>query len=391
MITGVDPITTATYIWQRPDWTQRLRWDLARCLPALTAARLSEGRLLGKAESIGFDLGSQLQATALVDEAMTTAAIEGERLDRDSVRSSVARHLSTSTANLPPPQRHIDGLVEMLLDATTCAEQPLTAERLMGWHAALFPSGFSGIRRIAVGSWRTGSEPMLVVSGRHDRRTIHFEAPSSGSVPVEMERFLHWWAAGEPADSILRAGLAHLWFVTIHPFDDGNGRVARALADMALMQDEGTTARLWSLSVQIQEERRQYYSELEAAQRGAGDITAWLSWFAGCVGRAIQRAEGALDRVLVKARFWQRHQDVSLNPRQRKVLNRMLDEEGGFVGGMNTRKYVALTRISPATAQRDLADLLDKGLLIKREGGGRSTSYALWWPVPTQDQGQRLR
>ena len=379
MIVIPNPLTEPAipFIWQHDGWPGHLRWDLTACLPSLTAARLSQGRLEGKAAGIGLELGAQLQATALVDEAMTTSAIEGELLDRDSVRSSVARKLGISTANLPPPQRHIDGLVEMLLDATTRAAEPLNAERLMGWHAALFPTGFSGIKRITVGSWRTGPEAMRVVSGRADRLTVHFEAPPSAAVPAEMAGFLAWWSSGEPGDAILRAGLAHLWFVTIHPFDDGNGRTGRALADMAL--SSRSRQRLWSLSAQIQAERKQYYAELEAAQRGDGDITAWLSWFAGCVGRGIQRAEERLDGVLSKARFWQIHREVSLNPRQRKVLNRMLDEVGGFVGGINTRKYVALTRVSPATAQRDLADLLDKGMLVKRPGGGRSTSYDLTW------------
>ena len=253
----------------------------------------------------------------------------------------------------------------------------------MGWHAALFPTGFSGIKHITVGGWRTGPEAMRVVSGRDDRTTVHFEAPPSAAVVDEMARFLAWWAAGEPEDAILRAGLAHLWFVTIHPFDDGNGRTARALADKALAAGEGTRPRLWSLSAQIQAERKQYYAELEVAQRGDGDLTSWLSWFAVCVGRGLLRAEEILDGVLSKTRFWQVYREVSINPRQRKVLNRMLDEVGGFLGGINTRNYVALTRVSPATAQRDLADLLGKGLLVKRPGGGRSTSYDLAWDTPT--------
>lgn len=369
------------YIWQLTDWEQRLRWNAEQCLAPLAEVRRAQGRLLGKAEGLGIELGRELQIAALVDEAVTTSAIEGETLDRDSVRSSVVRRLGVPSAGLSQPQRRVDGLVELLVDATAHASAPLTEERLKGWHAALFPTGHSGIRRIVVGDWRAGPEPMQVVSGRPGRETVHFEAPPADRVPGEIGRFLSWWVhGGPPDDGILRAGLAHLWLVTIHPFEDGNGRIARAVADMALARDEGTPTRLWSLSPQIQAERARYYEELQRAQHGDGEITPWLLWFTRCVHGAIAYADGELDKVLAKAHFWQKQGGVSLNERQVKVMNRLLDAgPGGFEGGLTTRKYVAMTRTSRATAQREIAVLVSKGLLARRPGGGRSTSYEVSW------------
>ena len=369
------------YIWQHPDWTSRLRWNSERLLTPLAAARRRQGEILGKAAGLGFDLGLEARASILTDEAIMTAAIEGEILDRESVRSSVARKLGLPTAGLPVAARHVDGLVDMILDATHRFDKPLNEEQLWGWNAALFPTGYSGIQQIIVGDWRKSDEPLRVVSGPVGRETVHFEAPPAARVPEEMRRFLEWYADDpDPEDGLLRAGLAHFWFVTIHPFDDGNGRLARAIADMVLARDEGTGLRLYSMSAQIHTERDAYYDILEQTQRGDGELTGWLTWFAGCLERAVTNSEERLDLVLIKARFWQGHTETNLSERQRKVVNRMLDAgPGGFEGGLTTRKYLGMTRTSRATAQREIADLLAKGLLVRRPGGGRSTSYEIAW------------
>jgi Fic family protein len=298
------------------------------------------------------------------------------------VRSSVARRLGLPTAGMPQAPRHVDGLVEMLLDATRGYAAPLTAQRLWGWQAALFPTGYSGLNKIIVGGWRQSAEPMQVVSGPIGRERVHYEAPPAGRIETEMDRFLVWWAA-PPAgmDGLIRAGLAHLWFVTIHPFDDGNGRVARAVTDMARAQDEGSGARLYSMSRQIQDEREHYYAVLEQAQKGGGDITQWLCWFLGCFEKALARSEDQVNKALARARFWQEHAGAMLNPRQVKVVNRLLEAgPGGFEGGLTTRKYKGMTKTSRETAKRDIAGLVSKGILSRNPGGGRSASYSLVWP-----------
>ena len=294
------------FIWQLPDWTSSFRWNSEQLLLPLTTARRRQGEILGKAAALGFDLGLEARAAALTDEAVTTAAIEGEQLERASVRSSVARRLGLPSAGLPPTVRHIDGLVEMLIDATRNCSDPLTPERLCGWNAALFPTGFSGTQRINAGTWRASDEPMRVISGPEGRATIHFEAPPASRVPDEMTRFLTWFEdESHPEDGVLRAGLAHFWFVTIHPFDDGNGRLARAISDMALARDEQTPLRLYSMSAQIRDERDAYYEILERTQRGDGELTPWLTWFANCFKRAMVASGESLDGVIAKARFWQ--------------------------------------------------------------------------------------
>jgi len=364
------------YIWQSPDWPN-VHWQSDRLLNPLGLARLAQGKLLSQVAALGFDLGQKAQAEILTEEAVKTAAIEGESLDRGSVRSSVARRLGLPTAGLPTAPRHIEGLVEVLFDATLNYQSPLTDERLKGWQAALFPSGYSGMHRIRVGDWRGEGEPMQVVSGPIGRETIHFEAPPGEQVGAEITSFLSWWDASPGTmDGLLRAGVAHFRFVTVHPFEDGNGRLARALTDMALAQDEKLAARFYSLSSQIMAEREAYYAVLEQTQKGSGDITPWLEWFLGCFERAVERSDELLAVVLLKARFWQRHAEASLTERQRKVLNRLLDAgPGGFEGGMTTRKYASLADVSKATAQRELADLVDQGLLRPNPGGGRSVSY----------------
>lgn len=370
-----------TYLWQRDSWTSLLRWDPAQVLPVLSVTRRAQGHLLGRAEGLGIALGTEVHADTLVLDALKTSAVEGELLDPAGVRSSVAHHLGIPMAGRVAAPRHVDGLVEMLLDATSRAEEPLTAERLHGWHAGLFPTGHSGIHRITVADWRSGSEPMRVVSGGPDKTTVHFEAPPCDQVPAEMARFLTWWGdASQAEDGLLRAAVAHLWFVTVHPYDDGNGRMTRAITDMALAQDERTGTRLYSMSAQIEADRAGYYAELGQAQGGDGDITAWVVWFLETLQAAIATAETRVDLVLVRARFWQKHGGVALNERQNKVVRRLLESgPGGFEGGMSTRKYVALTRTSRATAQRELADLVGKGVLVQLAGGGRSTAYELVW------------
>ena len=378
------------YVWQLPDWIRRLRWDEAQLLTPLAEARRQQGRLLGKIAAVGMDLSDEAAAENLLDDAIQTAAIEGVHLDRDSVRSSVAKWLGLDTAGLPAPRRQVvggaerpvDGLVQVLVDATENHDQPLAAERIWGWHGALFPTGLSGFARIAVGRWRDGAEPVRVISGRPGRERVHFEAPPAERVPAEMDRFFSWFEDRDSlvADGLLRAGLAYFWFVTIHPLDDGNGRIARAIADMALARDEGSKRRWYSLSAQIAEERQQHHGGLERAQAGDGELTAWLTWYLQCLRSAIARAEARLDRVIDKARFWQRHGDEPLTARQRQVLNRLLDAgRDGFEGGLTTRKYVAIAKTSRATAQREIAELLASGLLVKRRGGGRSSSYDIAW------------
>jgi Fic family protein len=360
-----------------PAW----RWDDARLIGPLARARLGQGRLLGKVAGLGFDLRLGVRADVLTEETVQTAAIEGESLSLMAVRSSVARRLGLPTAGLPGVERGVDGLVEMLLDATARANEPLTAERLKSWHAALFPTGYSGVRRLRVGDWRRGPEPMQVVSGPPGREKVHFEAPPAGRLEAEMTRFLQWWASSPGTlDGIVRAGVAHVWFVTVHPFEDGNGRIARAIADMALAQDEASPARFYSMSARIGADRDAYYAILEQTQRGDGELTAWLLWFLDCVERAVTASESRLEGVLAKARFWQAHALIPMNERQRKVVNRLLDAgRAGFRGGLTTRKYAAMTRASRATAQREIADLVDKGVLRRRPGGGRSTSYEMVW------------
>lgn len=365
------------YIWQDKNWPE-FKWDSKALLNPLGQVRLLQGRLYGEAGAIGLEQ----EAEVMTRNAVTTAAIEGERLDLASVRSSVARRLGLSVAGHPPTERHIDGLVEMLFDATVNCGEPLTGERLKSWQAALFPTGRSGLRKIRVGEWREGNDPMQVVSGAMGREKVHFEAPPSDRIPSEMERFFRWW--GSPPvdlDGLLRAGVAHFWLVTIHPFEDGNGRVARAVADMALSQDEGTGRRLYCMSAQIHKERDTYYEILEQHQKGDGEITGWMVWFLECLGRSIQRSESTIRSVLEKARFWQQAAEVSLNKRQKKVVNRLLDAgPEGFEGGMTNRKYRGMTRTTRETAKRDLADLLEKGILVRNPGSGRSTSYRLVWP-----------
>ena len=363
-----------TFIHERPGWPE-FTWDSEALLPMLAGLRYREGQLLGGLQALGLDLRTEASLRTLTEDVVKSSAIEGERLDPEEVRSSIARRLGLDAGGVIPASRDVEGVVEMMLDATQHHHQELTAERLFGWHAALFPTGRSGMRRIAVGAWRpVETEPMQVVSGPVGRETVHFEAPAADRLEAEMVRFLDWFNSPPSIDPVLKAAVAHFWFVTIHPFEDGNGRIARAIADMALARADGSRERYYSMSSQIEAERKAYYEHLEQQQRGDLDITAWLRWFLECLDRAIGSAEDTLAAVLYKARLWEKANHRPVNERQRVVLNRMLN---GFQGHMNTSKYARLAKCSTDTALRDIRDLLDRGILIQNPGGGRSTSYRL--------------
>ena len=366
------------YVWQSPTWPD-FQWDRAALSIPLASARQAQGRLLGKIAGLGFDLSLSQRARVLTEEAVRTSAIEGEIFDPQAVRSSVARRLG-----LPIPQgetapREVDGLLDVLLDATAELSRPLTAERLKAWQGALFPSGRSGLLEIVVGAFRPPGPPMQVVSGPIRRERIHYEAPPSDRLDQEIQAFLTWFGDRDrDIDGLVRAAVAHFWFVAIHPFEDGNGRLGRAIGELALAQDDGLTERYYSLSAQIEADRDAYYSELERTSRGRGDLTAWLMWCLGSVTRAIARSEREVDVALAQSRFWQAHAGKPMNERQLKLIRRVLREAPGeFEGGLTTRKAARLTKVSPATAQRDLADLLAKGVIAQNEGKGRGTSYRL--------------
>ena len=363
-----------TYIHELKEWP-RFRWDEGLAARHLAPVRHRQGRLIGRMEALGFDLRSEAVLATLTEDVLKSSEIEGEILDRDQVRSSIARRLGMDIGALAPADRHIEGVVEMMLDATQKYAEPLTNERLFAWHAALFPTGRSGMTKIIVGAWRDdGSGPMQVVSGPIGRERMHYEAPSAPRLEAEMSTFLKWFNDEALLDPVLKAALAHLWFVTIHPFDDGNGRIARAIADMALARSEQSAQRFYSMSAQIRLERNAYYDILESTQKGDLDVTGWLEWFLGCLDRAIGSVEDTLSGVLRKARFWEANKNQLLNERQRKIINRLLE---GFEGKLTSSKWATLTKSSPDTALRDITDLVKRGILVQNPGGGRSTSYSL--------------
>lgn len=362
------------YIHERPDWP-KFYWSAERLGERLAEVRYRQGLLLGKMRSLGFDARTEVSVETLTTDIVRSSTIEGENLNYEQVRSSIAHSLGIETAALPPSDRHIEGIVEMALDATTQYDKPLTAERLCAWHAALFPDGRSGLRRIAVGRWRTpDSDPMQVISGGFGRERIHFEAPPAIKIPVEIERFIDWFEASADTDLLLRAGIAHLWFVTIHPFEDGNGRIARAVADMALARAEESRERFYSMSSQIAHERKTYYEILESTQHGGMDITRWLEWFVACLGRALEGAEAAANAVLRRARIWNEIGGHPMNDRQRLIIGRLLND---FQGKLTSSRYAKIARCSPDSALRDLQELIAFGILKKGMQGGRSTSYEL--------------
>ena len=363
-----------TYIHELPGWPA-FRFDHEVLAETLAAVRHRQGRLIGRMERLGFRLRSEAMLRTLTEDVLKTSEIEGEVLDRGQVRSSVARRLGMDIGGLVPADRDVEGVVEMMLDANQNYDKELTDERLFGWHAALFPTGRSGMHRITVGAWRDDrSGPMQVVSGPVGRERVHFEAPKAARVADEMKAFLAWFNGQGRIDPVLKAGVAHLWSVTIHPFDDGNGRIARAIADMQLARSEESPQRFYSMSSQIRQEHKTYYERLEATQKGDLDITAWITWFLACLSRAFDGAERILADVFRKARFWEEHAGDALNDRQRDMLNRLLD---GFEGKLTSSKWATIEKCSPDTALRDIADLVGRKILAKDEGGGRSTSYSL--------------
>lgn len=362
-----------SYIWETGNWPD-FRWNTDKLLPLLTRVSHEQGRLLGKMEGLGFEeLKDEAHLNAMTDDVVKSSEIEGEQLPQDQVRSSIARQLGMKhVKDLVPSSRDVDGIVELMTDATTNHDRPLTRRRLFKWHESLFPTGKSGLGKIATGQYRDG--PMQVVSGPIGKEKIHYEAPPADKLTAYMADFLDWFEEPGDMNPLLAAGLAHFWFVTIHPFDDGNGRIARAIADMALSRAEQSSRRYYSMSKQIRAERDDYYNILGQCQKGSCDITVWQEWFLGCLHRAIESADDTVDTVLQKARFWQRFADQPLNERQTKVLNKLLD---GFEGKLTTSKWAKLTKSSQDTALRDIKDLIERGALRQEEGGGRSTSYAL--------------
>jgi Fic family protein len=364
----------ATYIHQITAWPW-FTWDQEQLAKQLAAVRHRQGRLLGRMEGLGFELRAEATLRTLTEEVVKSSEIEGEILDRDQVRSSLASRLGLDIAGLPPADRHVEGVVEMILDATENFTAPLTDERLFGWHAALFPTGHSGIHKITVGAWRTGQAgAMQVVSGAEGRQCVHFEAPDASRLDNDMQAFLDWFNSDAGIDPVLKSGIAHLWFVTVHPFEDGNGRIARAIADQQLARSENSKQRFYSMSAQIRQERKAYYDILEATQKGNLDITPWLEWFLGCLDRAFDRAETILGSVLLKAKFWELHSGEPFNDRQRRILNRLMD---GFEGKLSSSKWAKIAKTSQDTAGRDIDDLMKRGILVKEAAGGRSTSYSL--------------
>ena len=362
------------YIHERPDWPE-FRWNSEKLAERLAQVRHKQGRLLGRMESLGFNLKAEASLQTLTEEVVKSSEIEGEILDRDQVRSSIARRLGINIGALTGADRNVEGVVEMMLDAIQKYDQPASAERLFGWHAALFPTGRSGILKIVVGGWRTEqSGAMQVVSGPIGHEHVHFEAPAAKRLQTEMNAFLDWFNDNKGLDPVIKAALAHLWFVTIHPFEDGNGRIARAIADLALARSEHSAQRFYSMSAQIRKERSAYYNILEKTQRGTVEITGWLEWFLDCLDRAFDGAETIIGNVLQKAAFWERHAANMLNKRQRLILNRLLD---GFEGKLTSSKWAKIAKISQATATRDIEDLINRNILEKDAAGGRSTSYSL--------------
>ncbi len=373
------------YIWELEEWPN-FKWKSDDIINSLSRARLAQGKLISKITALGFDSKQKSRTEILTEETMKTAAIEGVRFDREAVRSSIARKLGLPLAGLKKPDRNADGLIEMLLDATDKYDQPLTLSRIKSWQAALFPTGYSGLLKIDAGNWRS-KDPMQVVSGQLAKETVHYEAPPGERMPSEMKLFMKWWKKEKGAlDGLLRAGIAHIYFVTIHPFEDGNGRVARALTDMALAQDEKISQRYYSLSSRIMAEGKAYYDILERSQKGSLDITLWLEWFLDCFIHALEDSEDSILNILQKSLFWQKHAQTTFNENQKKVLNRLLDAgPGGFEGGLSTRKYVGMTKVSRATAYRDIADLVEKIVLKQNRAKGRSVSYDLIFPGVDND------
>lgn len=363
----------AIYIWQQEEWPD-FTWDDSKLSYKLGKVRSMQGKLVGKMGALGFDLKNSTMLDALTSDITKSSEIEGVILDTAQVRSSVARHLGMEIEGLPEADRYVEGVVQVMMDATQNYMQPLTEERLFNWHAALFPNGRSGIYKITVADWRQGAEPMQVISGALGKEKIHYQAPDSDNVPYQMRLFLDWANRNQQLDPVLKAALAHLWFVTIHPFDDGNGRISRTITDLFLARADEMPHRFYSMSAQIRKQRKSYYEILEKTQKGNLDITNWLVWFLDCLEAALVDTEKSISTVLQKTAFWEKHRLVPMNERQIKIVNLLWD---GFEGKLTSSKWGKITKCSPDTALRDIQDLVVKGILRKREEGGRSTNYEL--------------
>jgi Fic family protein len=361
------------YIYQNSKWPE-FYWNQEKVFSALSKVKLAQGHLLGKMESLGFRLQEEAVLDVLTQDVLKSSEIEGKILDLAEVRSSIAKHLGLNITSSVHASRDVDGIVEMMLDATQRYKDRLTKKRILGWHASLFPTGYSGIHKINAGKFRDDKEgPMQVVSGSIRREKVHYQAPSAESLESEMSRFLNWYNTSGEVDGVLKAALAHLWFITLHPFDDGNGRIARALADSLLARSENTSQRFYSMSAQIRKERRVYYDILEKTQKGSLDITNWMLWFLDCLLRAIGNTKETLAVVLNKALFWKKFSEMTLNERQKKIINKLLDE---FEGKLTSSKWAKICKTSQDSANRDILDLIDKGMLDK-QGVGRGTHYIL--------------
>lgn len=363
----------AIYIWQQQDWPH-FTWDDAELSYQLGKVRSLQGKLVGKMSALGFDLKNNAMLDALTADVTKSSEIEGEVLNIKQVRSSVARHLGIEVEGLPEADRYIDGVVQVMIDATQNYMQPLTDERLFNWHAALFPTGRSGAYKITVANWRQGAEPMQVVSGAMGKEKIHYQAPHSEDVPHQMKLFLNWANDNQKIDPVLKAAIAHLWFVTIHPFDDGNGRISRTITDLFLARADEMPHRFYSMSAQIRKQRKTYYEQLEHTQKGGLDITTWLAWFLDCLEAALLDTEKSVSIVLQKAGFWDKHRSVPMNERQIKMVNLLWD---GLEGKLTSSKWGNITKCSPDTALRDIQDLIAKNILRKTDEGGRNTNYEL--------------
>ena len=363
-----------TYIYQQKNWPD-FYWRNETIIPLISQVRHLQGKMIGKMESLGFELRNEAILETLTLDVIKTSEIEGQILNPEQVRSSIARHLGMDISGLVPSDRHIDGVVEMMIDATRYFNKPLTAKRLFNWHAALFPTGRSGMHKIIVGKWRNDSTgPMQVVSGVMGKEKVHYQAPDAKEIKHEVDSFLKWLNKNDQQDLVTKAGLAHLWFVTLHPFEDGNGRIARAITDMVLAQSDGISQRFYSMSAQIRVERKEYYDILEKTQKGSLDVTEWLKWFLTCLKNALTSSEKILANVLDKHQFWNKYATQIFNDRQILLLNKLLD---GFTGKLTSSKWAKIAKCSADTALRDINDLINKKILQKESAGGRSTNYEL--------------
>lgn len=362
------------YIYNNPNWPN-FEWNSEKLLPLLSLVRNKQGLLIGKMSVLGFDLRNEANLQILTQEIVKSTEIEGEVLDKEQVRSSVARRLGLEISGLVNSERNVDGIVDLMLDAITNYDKELSKERLFSWHASIFPEGRSGMYNIKAGSWRDDSTgPMQVVSGALGKEKVHYQAPPAETLEKEMQQFIRWFNLNQKEDFVLKAAVAHLWFVTVHPFEDGNGRISRALSDMLLARSDEQTNRFYSMSTQIRKERNSYYEILEKTQKGAMDITNWLEWFLNCLLHSIENSEKLLEKIIFKHSFWIKHTGLTINDRQRKVLNLLMDD---FEGALSTTKWAKIGKCSQDTALRDIQDLMEKGILMKSPQGGRSTNYEL--------------